>query len=172
MWSSWCVFPPQISLHPKLCIFLTYTSVSGWLLPPAINAEFRTFSMTPPDPEVVFGAHCTAMGFKSARILANKLMTLYNMIKEQLYVGLTCYCPPLSPSNLTIEIPHAHLMYTDDEHVCDEYHYGHIPTSLMFSVEQPFHVILHYFSGRWPMLLLASVQRRSATCFGWPVRSS
>ncbi|KAL5457324.1 hypothetical protein EMCRGX_G034572 [Ephydatia muelleri] len=74
----------EISVHPKLSIFLTYTSISGWLLPPAIHAEFRTFSMTPPDPEVVFGAHCTAMGFKSARILANKLMTLYNMIKEQL----------------------------------------------------------------------------------------
>ena len=119
---------PQISVHPKLSIFLTYTSISGWLLPPAIHAEFRTFSMTPPDPEVVFGAHCTAMGFKSARILANKLMTLYNMIKEQLYVGqLGLPCSPAAAllSLLHKSHPHAYQHIVTMRHMCAcEYHYG------------------------------------------------
>lgn len=47
--------------------------------------------MTVPDTEMVFSAHCTAMGFKSARILANKLVTLHNMVKEQLYVIQLCH---------------------------------------------------------------------------------
>lgn len=77
----------QISLQPQLAIFLTSTqdnSSSGWQLPPTLSHHFRTFSITLPDPMVFLRAKCSALGLRAPKALANKLVSLQSMVKDQL----------------------------------------------------------------------------------------
>lgn len=78
----------QVTLRPDLGIFLTSTPATltspHWTPPPSLSPLLRTFSFPLPDPTVVVKAHCTALGFKSPKALANKLITLRDYAQKLL----------------------------------------------------------------------------------------
>ena len=77
----------QISVRPQLAVFLTFTqdpSSPRWQLPPSLSHHFRTFSLTWPDSTILLRAKCSALGLRAPKALANKLVSLQHMVKDQL----------------------------------------------------------------------------------------
>lgn len=60
------------------------TSSLQWTPPPSLSPYLRSFSFPVADPTVVVRAHCTALGLKAPRALANKLVTLQHLAQNQL----------------------------------------------------------------------------------------
>ncbi len=69
-------------------MFLTSTppilTSSHWPPPHSMGPLLRTFSLPVPDPTLVVRAHCTALGLKAPKALANKLINLQTSANQQL----------------------------------------------------------------------------------------
>lgn len=72
----------QVTLQRDIALFLTASP--AWLPPPSLSSFIRVFSFPLPDNTMVVRAHCIALGLKAPKALANKLVTLQNMAREQL----------------------------------------------------------------------------------------
>lgn len=53
-------------------------------LPPEVRALFRTFAMLTPDVALVLRAHCAGQGFKSHKVIADRLKLVSDIAAQQL----------------------------------------------------------------------------------------
>ena len=74
---------PQINLQSQLAVFVTSTS-SHWALPYSLSTHFRTFSLPQPEPTLLLRSKVTGLGLRAPKALTNKLVTVQNMVAEQL----------------------------------------------------------------------------------------
>ena len=81
---SFTLFSLQATVKPGILIFLTTTTHPTWSLPSSISPLFRTFSLPPLDPTILYQATCTILGLRSPRQLASKLVTLHRLANQQL----------------------------------------------------------------------------------------
>lgn len=72
-------------MKPNFSIFLTICSNGhNFELPPEVRALFRSVAMVMPDTSLILRAHCAGQGFKSPKILADRLKLVGDICKEQL----------------------------------------------------------------------------------------
>ena len=78
-------FTLQVIVKPNFSIFLTICSNGqNFELPPEVRALFRSVAMVMPDTSLILRAHCAGQGFKSPKILADRLKLVGDICKEQL----------------------------------------------------------------------------------------
>lgn len=75
----------QINVNPNFSVFLT-VSMNGETrpLPPEVRALFRSVAMVVPDVSLVLRAHCAGQGFKSHKIMAERLKLVTDICSQQL----------------------------------------------------------------------------------------
>lgn len=77
--------PLQIPVVVGFGVFVTTTNrESHTTLPSCLQEHFRSFSLTPPPPGLIFRVQAAILGYRQPRLLADRLMVLYNLSKEQL----------------------------------------------------------------------------------------
>lgn len=75
----------QVTVKPNFSIFLTICSNGhNYEFPPEVRALFRSVAMVMPDTSLILRAHCAGQGFKSPKILADRLKLVADVCKEQL----------------------------------------------------------------------------------------
>ena len=80
-----CALPSQIPVVAGFGVFVTTTSSeSHTTLPSCFQEHFRSFALTPPPPGLFFRVQAAILGYRQPRLLADRLMMLYNLSKEQL----------------------------------------------------------------------------------------
>lgn len=78
-------FSTQIIVKPNFSIFLTIgTNGPNFEVPPELRALFRSVAVVMPDTSLILRAHCAGQGFKSPKILADRLKLVGDVCKEQL----------------------------------------------------------------------------------------
>lgn len=78
-------FSTQIIVKPNFSIFLTIgTNGPNFEVPPELRALFRSVAVVMPDTSLILRAHCVGQGFKSPKILADRLKLVGDVCKEQL----------------------------------------------------------------------------------------
>jgi len=66
-------------------MFLTIgTNGPAFELPSEVRALFRSVAMVMPDTSLILRTHCAGQGFKSPKILADRLKLVGDICKEQL----------------------------------------------------------------------------------------
>ncbi|CAH3196290.1 unnamed protein product, partial [Porites evermanni] len=74
-----------IIVKPNFSVFLTIcTNGNNFELPAELRALFRSVAMVMPDMSLILRAHCAGQGFKSPKILADRLKLVGDICKEQL----------------------------------------------------------------------------------------
>lgn len=53
-------------------------------LPPEVRALFRSVAMVVPDVSLVLRAHCAGQGFKSHKVIADRLKLVTDICSQQL----------------------------------------------------------------------------------------
>jgi len=77
--------PLQIPVVVGFGVFVTTTTrESHTTLPSCLQEHFRSFALTPPPPGLIFRVQAAILGYRQPRLLADRLMVLYNLSKEQL----------------------------------------------------------------------------------------
>ena len=77
--------PFQIPVVAGFGVFVTTTTCeSHTTLPSCLQEHFRSFALTPPPPGLIFRVQAAILGYRQPRLLADRLMVLYNLSKEQL----------------------------------------------------------------------------------------
>ena len=78
----------QICVIPGLSIFANFSKPNATQLtfPEPASSLFRTFSVIKPDFLVVMRTHLAAQGFKSYKMLGDKLKNIDDICNNQLYV--------------------------------------------------------------------------------------
>ena len=73
-------------MKPNFSVFLTISNNGGaaFELPPEMRAMFRSVAVVMPDTSVILRAYCAGQGFKSPKILADRLKLVGDICKEQL----------------------------------------------------------------------------------------
>ncbi|EDO29483.1 predicted protein, partial [Nematostella vectensis] len=75
----------EISVHQNFSVFLTFcTTRHNYELPPEVHALFRSVSMVMPDVALILRAQCAGQGFKSPRMLADRLKLVTEICSKQL----------------------------------------------------------------------------------------
>lgn len=75
----------DVTVKPNFSIFLTICSNGhNYEFPPEVRALFRSVAMVMPDTSLILRAHCAGQGFKSPKILADRLKLVADVCKEQL----------------------------------------------------------------------------------------
>ena len=76
----------QIVVRQNFSAFLTVRTSDGvyFQLPPEVKALFRPIAMVMPDMSLILRAQCAGQGFKSPKILSDKLKLVADICKEQL----------------------------------------------------------------------------------------
>lgn len=79
------IFARQVIVKPNFSIFLTIcTNGHNFELPSEVRVLFRSVAMVMPDTSFILRAHCAGQGFKSPKILADRLKLVGDICKEQL----------------------------------------------------------------------------------------
>ncbi|XP_068697910.1 dynein axonemal heavy chain 8-like [Montipora foliosa] len=75
----------EVIVKPNFSVFLTIsTHGNTFEIPPELRAMFRSVAMVLPDTSVILRAYCAGQGFKSPKILADRLKLVGDICKGQL----------------------------------------------------------------------------------------
>lgn len=76
----------EVIVQPNFSVFLTISTNGGatFELPPEMRAMFRSVAVVMPDTSIILRAYCAGQGFKSPKILADRLKLVGDICKEQL----------------------------------------------------------------------------------------
>ncbi len=76
----------QIVLNKNIALFVTINneSQSHRAIPNDAKLLFRTVSLTMPDASLILKARCAAYGFRSPKVLADRLKMVAQQCREQL----------------------------------------------------------------------------------------
>ncbi|XP_071504103.1 dynein axonemal heavy chain 5-like [Diadema antillarum] len=125
----------EITLGGNIALFITVNNESGMHrgIPTDIKLLFRTVSLVVPDMSLILKARCAAYGFRSPKILADRLKMVVQQCKDQLSPGDT---ELFNLKTMVTVLLHAVSTWRDVEG-SKEYHQlfsiGSIATTVMFA---------------------------------------
>lgn len=78
----------QVPLNPNFAVFVTQTTDSYQIteLPATLRGLFRLISVPQPDFSAALRSLCVVLGFKSGKLIADRLIMVHKLVVTQMYV--------------------------------------------------------------------------------------